>query len=309
MTEITAKMVAELREKTGAPMGDCKKALVECGGKMEDAVDWLRKKGIATAAKKSGRAAAEGLVGVGVAGSVGALVEINAETDFVSRNAQFQELVKSVVAVALTKNGDVAAINAAACPGSSRNVADEITHAIATIGENMTFRRAAALTAQNGAVAAYIHNAIAPNMGKIGVLVALESTGDKTKLESLGKQIAMHIAAANPLALSSDKLDLALVAREKAVFSEQAAASGKPADIIGKMVEGRLRKYYEEVCLLDQLFVIDGENKISQVLANAAKDVGAAVTISGYVRYALGEGVEKEVKDFAAEVAAMAKTA
>ncbi len=309
MTEINAKMVAELREKTGAPMGDCKKALVECGGNIDQAVDWLRKKGIATAAKKSGRAAAEGLVGVGVSGQTGALVEINAETDFVSRNAQFQELVKNVVQVAVAKKGVMADINTAACPGSSRNVADEITHLIANIGENMNFRRSAALTAQNGAVASYIHNSIAPNMGKIGVLVALESTGDKAKLESLGKQIAMHIAAANPLALSSDKLDPALVAREKAVFSEQAAASGKPADIIGKMVEGRLRKYYEEVCLLDQLFVIDGENKISQVLANAAKDIGAPVTISGYVRFALGEGVEKEVKDFAAEVAAMAKIA
>jgi elongation factor Ts len=309
MTEINAKMVAELREKTGAPMGDCKKALVECGGNIDQAVDWLRKKGIATAAKKSGRAAAEGLVGVGVAGQTGALVEINAETDFVSRNAQFQELVKNVVQVAVAKKGVMADINAAPCPGSSRNVADEITHLIANIGENMNFRRSVALTAQNGAVASYIHNSIAPNMGKIGVLVALESTGDKAKLESLGKQIAMHIAAANPLALSSDKLDPALVAREKAVFSEQAAASGKPADIIGKMVEGRLRKYYEEVCLLDQLFVVDGENKISQVLANAAKDIGAPVTISGYVRFALGEGVEKEVKDFAAEVAAMAKIA
>jgi elongation factor Ts len=309
MTEITAKMVAELREKTGAPMGDCKKALVECGGKMEEAVDWLRKKGIATAAKKSGRAAAEGLVGVSVAGKTGALVEINAETDFVSRNAQFQELVKNVATVALAKNGVIADINAAPCPGSARNVADEITHAIATIGENMNFRRSAGLTAQNGIVASYIHNAIAPNMGKIGVLVALESTGDKAKLESLGKQIAMHIAAANPLALSADKLDPALIAREKSVFSEQATASGKPADIIGKMVEGRLRKYYEEVCLLEQLFVVDGENKISQVLANAAKDIGAPVTISGYIRFALGEGVEKEVKDFAAEVAAMAKIA
>ncbi|TAH32710.1 MAG: elongation factor Ts [Alphaproteobacteria bacterium] len=309
MTEITAKMVSELREKTGAPMGECKKALVETKGNIDEAIDWLRKKGIATAQKKSGRAAADGLVGVATSGNTGALVEVNAETDFVARNEQFQNMVRNITAVAIAKKGVLADINAASCPGTSRTVADEITHQIATIGENMNFRRAAALSATDGIVCSYMHGAIAPQLGKIGVLVALESKGDKAKLESVGKQIAMHIAAANPLALSSDKLDPALVAREKAVFSEQAAASGKPADIIGKMVEGRLRKYYEEVCLLEQIFVIDNETKISQVLANAAKDVGSPVSISGYLRFALGEGVEKEVKDFAAEVAAMAKTA
>ncbi len=309
MTQITAKLVAELREKTGAPMGECKKALTQTNGNMEDAIDWLRKTGVATAAKKSGRSAAEGLVGVAVSGATGALVEINAETDFVSRNAQFQDLVKNVAQVAVAKKGVIADINAAAYPVGSRNVADEITHTIATIGENMNFRRTASLSAKSGVVSCYIHNAIAPGMGKIGVLVALETAGDKTKAESLGKQIAMHVAAANPMALSSDQLDANVIAREKSVFSEQAAASGKPADIIAKMVEGRLRKFYEEVCLIDQVFVVDGETKISQVLANAAKDIGAPVTIGGYIRYAVGEGVAKEEKDFAAEVAAMVKTA
>ncbi len=309
MTEITAKMVGELREKTGAPMGECKKALVESNGNMEAAVDWLRAKGVATAQKKSGRAAADGLVGVASSGNIGALAEVNAETDFVARNEQFQNMVRNITGVAMAKKGVLADINAATYPGESRTVAEEITHQIATIGENMNLRRAATLSAADGIVCSYIHGAVAPQLGKIGVLVALESKGDKAKLESLGKQIAMHIAAANPVALSSDKVDPALVAREKAVFSEQAAQSGKPADIVAKMVEGRLRKYFEEVCLLEQIFVIDNENKITQVLANAAKDIGAPVTISGYLRFALGEGVEKEVKDFAAEVAAMAKTA
>ncbi len=308
MTEITAKLVSELRDKTGVSMMECKKALAETNGDMDKAVDLLRKKGQATAEKKGGRIAADGLIGMAVSGKEAALVEVNAETDFVAKNAEFQDMVLKVASLAIATKGDAEKIKSSAF-GNGATVSEHITNLIAKIGENMSLRRAQIISVGNGVIAGYMHNASTPVLGKIGVLVALESSGDKAKLESLGKQIAMHVAAANPQALSPDKLDKAVVEREKAIFSEQAAASGKPADIIAKMVEGRLRKFYEEVCLLDQIFVVDGETKISKLLENAAKDIGAPVTISGYVRFALGEGIQKKETDFAAEVAAMAKTA
>ena len=303
MAEITAALVKELREKTGAGMMDCKKALGETAGDLEGAVDWLRKKGLAAAAKKAGRVAAEGLVAVAAEGTVGAVVEVNAETDFVGRNDQFQAFVKSVAAVALKSEDDVAAIKAAKL-ASGKTVEEEVTALIATIGENMNFRRAKVLKVSQGVVATYIHSATAPGLGKIGVLVALESAGDVAKLNEVGKQIAMHVAAANPLFLTVDSVDGAALDRERAVLTEQAAASGKPAEVITKMVEGRIRKYYEEVVLTEQVYVIDGETKISKVVENAAKDAGAPVKLVGFARFALGEGVEKEEKDFAAEVAA-----
>jgi elongation factor Ts len=304
MAEITASLVKELREKTGAGMMDCKKALAETNANLEDAVDWLRKKGLAAAAKKAGRVASEGLVAVATSGTEGAVVEVNSETDFVARNERFQGFAAGVAGLALKGNGDVESVKAAEYPGAGRSVADELTSLIATIGENMTLRRAAKLSVPNGVVAAYVHSAIAPNLGKIGVLVALESTGDKAKLEALGKQIAMHVAAARPEALTVDAVDTSALERERNVLAEQARASGKPEEIIGKMVEGRLRKYYEEVVLLEQTYVIDGERKVSKVVQDAAADVGAPVKLTGFVRFALGEGIEKEQADFAAEVAA-----
>jgi len=304
MAEITASLVKELREKTGAGMMDCKKALNEVAGDIEAAIDWLRKKGLAAAAKKAGRVAAEGLVGVAAAGTKGVVVEVNAETDFVARNEQFQGFVSSVAKVALDAGTDIEALKRAAFPGAGKNVEEQLTAMIATIGENMNLRRAAGLSVSAGVVASYIHSAIAPGLGKIGVLVALESTGDVAKLAELGKQLAMHVAAASPLFLDSSSVDSASLDRERAVLAEQAAASGKPPAVIEKMVEGRIRKYYEEVCLLDQVFVVDQENKISKVVENAAKQVGAPVKLTGFVRYALGAGIEKEEKDFAAEVAA-----
>lgn len=304
MAEITAALVKELREKTGAGMMDCKKALGEVAGDLEAAVDWLRKKGLAAAAKKAGRIAAEGLVGVAAAGTKGVAVEINAETDFVARNDKFQGFVSTAAKVALEGNGTTDGLAAAAYPGEGKSVAEQLTALIATIGENMNLRRVAKLEVSQGVVANYVHSAIAPGLGKIGVLVALESAGDTAKLEALGKQIAMHVAAANPLFLDSSSVDQAALQRETAVLTEQAQASGKPANVIEKMVEGRIRKYYEEVCLVDQVFVIDQENKISKVVENAAKDVGAPIKLIGFVRYALGEGIEKKEEDFAAEVAA-----
>jgi elongation factor Ts len=303
MSEISATLVKDLRAKTGAGMMDCKKALAETKGDLEAAVDWLRKKGLAAAAKKASRVASEGLVAVAVAGSKGAVVEINSETDFVARNAGFQELVKNVAAIAVENGKDVDTLGAAAYPGTGRSVKDEITNAIATIGENMNLRRVATLAADPGVVAAYVHAAQAPGLGKIGVLVALKSAGDKAKLEALGKQIAMHIAAAAPLSLSVNDLDPAAVERERNVLLDQAKASGKPEEIAKKMVEGRLRKYYEDVVLLEQTFIIDNETKVAKVVQNAAKDVGAPVEIAGFVRFQLGEGIEKQAEDFAAEVA------
>lgn len=308
MAEITAALVKELREKSGAGMMDCKKALNESNGDLEGAIDWLRKKGLAAAAKKAGRVAAEGLVAVASAAGKAAVVELNAETDFVARNDKFQDFVKSVAELALPVNGDLAGLKATAFPGGEgRSVEEQVTHMIATIGENMNLRRSAGLTVEQGVVATYMHSAIQPGLGKIGVLVALESTGDVAKLEEVGKQIAMHVAAANPLFLSSKDVDQSALDRERDVLSEQARASGKPEEIIAKMVEGRLRKYYEEVCLLEQVFVIDGETKISKVVDALAKTVGAPVALTGFVRFALGDGIEKEENDFAAEVAAAVK--
>lgn len=301
---ITASAVKELREKTGAGMMDCKKALGETDGDMDAAVDWLRKKGLAAAAKKAGRVAADGLVAAVAEGNKGALVEINAETDFVARNEQFQGFVNEVAKIAVAVDGDADAIMAADYPGTGRNVADELTDKIATIGENMSFRRAEALSVSEGVVAAYVHSAVAPGLGKIGVLVGLESSGDAAALQALGKQLAMHVAAAQPLFTTKEDVDQTALDRERDVLSEQARASGKPEEIIAKMVEGRLRKYYEEVVLIEQVFVIDGETKISKVIENAAKDAGAPVKLTGFVRFVLGEGIEKKEDDFAAEVAA-----
>jgi elongation factor Ts len=296
--------VKELRDKTGAGMMDCKKALNETAGDLEQAVDWLRKKGLAAAAKKAGRVATEGLVGVVAEGPRGAVVEVNAETDFVARNEQFQDFVRQVTAIAAAKGADVAALAQQAYPGEGKSVAEKLTQLIATIGENMNLRRATEVKVGQGVVASYVHNAAAPGLGKIGVLVGLESTGDKEKLMALGKQLAMHVAAANPQALSIAEVDPKELERERGILAEQARASGKPEEIIAKMVEGRLRKYYEDVVLLEQLYVVDGESRVKQVLDQAAKAVGAPVKLTGFVRMALGEGIEREQKDFAAEVAA-----
>ena len=306
MAEITAALVKKLREKTGAGMMDCKKALSENNGDIDASVDWLRTKGLAAAAKKADRAASEGLIGLQVDGNTGAMVEINAETDFVARNETFQDVVTKVAAVVLSTGADIEAIKAAAYPNTGRNVDEEITHQIATIGENMLLRRVASLSIDTGVLASYLHGSLAPSLGKIGVLVALESEGDPAKLQELGKQLAMHIAATKPMAISRDDLDASVVERERSVLSEQARESGKPEEIIEKMVEGRLRKFFEEVCLIDQTFVIDGETRISQVLENASKDLGKPVSLAGFKLLVLGEGVEKKEEDFAAEVAAVA---
>ena len=300
---VTAALVKELREKSGAGMMDCKKALNETNGDMEAAIDWLRTKGLATAAKKSGRVASEGLVAFAVDGSRGAVIELNAETDFVARNTEFQEFASPLAGLALAA-GDIDALTAAAYPETGRNVAEELTHKIATIGENMSLRRMAALSVGSGAVVSYMHNATAAGLGRIGVLVALESTAGVDVLEGLGKQIAMHIAATAPASLSVDDLDQDMVQRERDVLIEQAKASGKPQEIAEKMVEGRMKKYYKEVVLLEQVSVIDGETQISDVVAKAGKDAGAEIALTGFVRFNLGEGIEKEETDFAAEVAA-----
>ncbi|WP_120496071.1 translation elongation factor Ts [Kiloniella sp. EL199] len=304
MAQITAALVKELRDQSGAGMMDCKKALAETDGDLEGAVDWLRKKGLAAAAKKAGRVASEGLVAVSTDGAKGAVVEVNAETDFVSRNEQFQSFVKAVAQQALTANGDVDALANSAYPGGEGTVADVLTKNIATIGENMSLRRTASLEVSEGVVASYIHNQTAPGLGKIGVLVALESSGDAAKLEAFGKQVAMHVAAANPQALDRDSVDVAALEREKEVLSDQARASGKPEEIIEKMLVGRLRKYYEEVCLLEQGYVIDGENSVGKAVELFAKELGVPVKLTGFVRFQLGEGIEKKEEDFAAEVAA-----
>ena len=305
MAEITAAAVKELREKSGAGMMDCKKALTENNGDMDAAVDWLRAKGLATAAKKSSRTAAEGLVGVSVAGTRGAVVEVNAETDFVAKNDQFQDFVRTVTGLALETVGDIEALSSAGYPGGG-TVAEKLTANIATIGENQNLRRMQVLEVSEGAVVPYVHNAAAPGMGKIGVLVALEGNAPKDKLESLGKQLAMHIAAAFPQALKEEDLDPTLIERERAIAAEKAAESGKPAEIIAKMVDGAIAKFRKENALLSQIFVIDNKSKISDVVAAAAKESGATITLKNYVRFQLGEGIEKEVSDFAAEVAAAA---
>lgn len=303
---VTAALVKELREKTGAGMMDCKKALNETDANLEAAVDWLRTKGLAAAAKKSGRVAAEGLVGVAIAGTRGAVVEVNSETDFVARNDSFQGFVETVTGLVLQHGTDLEALKGIAFPGTGRSVGEELTNNIATIGENMSIRRATVVSVTDGVVVPYVHNAVKPGLGKIGVLVALESTGDKAKLAELGKQIAMHIAAAAPQSLSTDDLDPAAVERERAVLVEQARASGKPDNIIEKMIEGRIRKFYQEVVLLEQTSVIDGETQIRKVVEATAQSLGAPVVLTAFVRLQLGEGIEKEQTDFAAEVAALA---
>ncbi len=306
MAQITAALVKDLRERTGAGMMDCKKALSESDGDIEGAVDWLRTKGLAAAAKKAGRVAAEGLVGIATGDKAAAVVEVNAETDFVARNEAFQDLVSNIAEIALSKQGDIEAVKASSFPGESRTVEEQVTHLIATIGENMALRRTEAVTVGEGVVSTYVHNALKPNMGRIGVVIGLESAADAGKLEELGKQLAMHIAAAHPVALSRDDLDPALIEKERVVLVEQARESGKPDNIIDKMVEGRLRKYYEEVCLLDQVFVIDGETRVSKIVEAAAKDLGSPISIKAFARFQLGEGIEREEDDFAAEVAATA---
>jgi len=304
MSQITAGMVKDLRDKTGAGMMDCKTALGETNGDMEAAIDWLRKKGISRAAKKAGRAAAEGLIGVAVGGDVGALVEVNAETDFVARNEEFKGFVKSAAQLALEEGGDLEKL-------LNRKMGDEsvqhtLTELVAKIGENMSVRRTIALAVDPGVVSAYVHNAASPELGKIGVLVALKSTADKAKLATLGKQIAMHVAAAAPLALTPAHLPKEVVERERAIQTEIAKQSGKPDNVIEKMMEGRMRKFYEETVLLQQTFVIDGETRIEKVVESAAKEFGTPVEIAGFVRFQVGEGIEKAESDFAEEVKQMA---
>jgi len=302
---ITASMVKELREKTGAGMMDCKTALNETNGDMEAAIDWLRSKGIAKAEKKSGRVAAEGLVGIAADGNKAIAVEVNSETDFVAKNEQFQDLVRSISKAALATDGSVAEINSAEIGG--KPVSQALTDAIATIGENMSLRRATKMEVSKGVVATYLHNSAGEGLGKIAVLVGLESDGDAAALAAIGKQVAMHVAATNPLAASKDEVPAEVAEREKAIFIEQARESGKPDAIIEKMVEGRMRKFYEESVLVSQAFVIDPDKTVEQALKDAEKDAGAPITLTGFVRMALGEGIEKEEGDFAAEVASMAK--
>jgi elongation factor Ts len=300
MAEITAGMVRELRDRTGAGMMDCKKALVENTGDMEAAIDWLRTKGLAAAAKKSGRVAAEGLVGTASGPNVAAMVEVNAETDFVARNETFQNFVSEVAGLALSVGDDIEKLKAATFPGTSHSTQEELTRMIATIGENMNIRRAKVLRVSSGAVATYMHNAVKPGLGKIGVLVALEAESEVAAMEMLGRQIGMHVAATSPTALDISAVEPSELEREKAVLREQAAGSGKPAAIIEKMIEGRIRKYYEEVVLLEQVWVHDGESRVKEVVQKA----GGKLT--GFDRFQLGEGIQKETSDFAAEVAAAA---
>jgi elongation factor Ts len=307
MAEITASMVKQLRESTGAGMMDAKNALTENNGDIEAATDWLRKKGLAKAAKKSSRTAAEGLVAIATNGKTGVVVEVNSETDFVARNEEFQGFVRAVADKALSEANNLDSLLTANLDG--KPVSENLTDKIAKIGENMNIRRMEKLSVNDGVVVGYMHNAVAPNLGKIGVLVALESAGDKAKLEALGKQIAMHAAAAFPKFLKKEDVDASTLEREKDVLRAQAKQEGKPDDIVEKMLEGRMRKFYEEICLLEQVFVMDGETKISKLLENAAKDVGAPVALTGYSRIQLGEGIEKEEVDFAAEVAATARSA
>jgi len=304
---ISAAMVKDLREKTGAGMMDCKKALSETDGDMEAAIDWLRAKGISKADKKSGRTAAEGLIGIAGKGPKAIVVEVNSETDFVARNDTFQKLVEGIADVGLGTDGSVEAVSAAIYPATGKSVADTIRDAIATIGENMNLRRSAMLSVDSGVVATYVHNAVGENLGKLGVLVALKSTGNAEALNAIGRQIAMHVAATNPLSLTKDDVDPAVADRERKVFSEQARESGKPENIIEKMVEGRMRKFYEEVALLSQAFVINPDVTVGEALKAAEAEIGAPAEVTGFVRFQLGEGVEREHSDFAAEVAAVAK--
>jgi elongation factor Ts len=307
MAEITAASVKELRERTGAGMMDCKKALAENNGEMEASIDWLRAKGLAAAAKKAGRTAAEGLVAVAVEGRRGAVAEVNSETDFVAKNEIFQDFVRNVAKLALQQGGDVEALGATQYPGGG-TVQEKLTDNIAKIGENQSLRRAAVLEVNEGVVVPYVHNAVAPGLGKIGVLVALESGAPAGTLTALGKQIAMHVAAANPLALSAEELPAVLVERERSIAMEKAKESGKPQNIVEKMVEGGLAKFRKDNALLTQLFVMDNKTPVAEVVASAAKDAGSGIQLVGFVRFQLGEGIEKKESDFAAEVAAAAGT-
>ena len=305
---ISAAQVKELRELTGAGMMDCKAALTETNGDMEAAVDWLRKKGIAKADKKSGRTAAEGLIGVAAEGNSAVVVEVNSETDFVARNDAFQQMVRNIAQVALATDGSTDAVAAGTYPGSDKSVADTIKDAVGTIGENMSLRRSAKLSVPQGVVATYVHNGVVDGLGKMGVLVAIETAGDADAARAFARQVAMHVAATSPLALNESEVDPAVVAKEKEIFSEQARQSGKPENIIEKMVEGRLRKFYEEVVLLKQVFVLNPDVTVEKALKDAEKDIGAPAKITAFTRFALGEGIEKEVSDFAAEVAAAVKS-
>ena len=310
MTTITASMVKDLREKTGVGMMDCKKALNENNGDVAAAIDWLRSKGLSKAAKKSDRVAAEGLIGVIASGKQGATAEVNAETDFVARNDQFQDMVRKITSLVPEAGGDVAKILAMTYPGKSDTVETVITENIATIGENMSLRRAAVVNVDEGVVADYVHNKVSDGLGKIGVLVGLQSAGDAEKLTAFGRQLAMHIAAVAPLALTPEDLDQEVIEKERAIYLEQAQASGKPQEIVEKMVEGRLRKeYFQQVVLLQQTFVVDGKATVEQALKAFEKELGSPVKITEFVRYALGEGIDKKDDDFAAEVAAAAGTA
>src|SRR5258708_2433245 len=307
MAEVTAALVKELRDRTGAGMMDCKRALGDSGGDIESAVDWLRKKGLAAAAKKAGRVAADGLVGVATRGAAGAVVEVNSETDFVARNELFQAFVRAVAALAVGGNGDVEALKEESYPGTGRTVAAELTELVGRIGENLVLRRAQRLAVGKGLVASHVHNSLAPGIGKIGVLVALESEAGGEAVETLGRQLAMHVAAANPLYLDTAAVPGSALDRERAVLREQAQGSGKTEAIVDRMVEGRLRKFYEEVVLLEQVFVVDGESRVGKVVEAAAKAAGKPIRVAGFARFALGEGVERPPSDFAAEVGAQLK--
>jgi elongation factor Ts len=308
MAAITAELVKNLREKTGAGMMDCKTALKESDGEIEAAIDWLRAKGLSKAAKKADRVAAEGLIGVSSAAKAGAVVEVNSETDFVARNPDFQKVVAEIAKLALKAGGDVEKLAATAYPKKKITVAEHLKELVATIGENITLRRTAALKVKDGVVATYVHNPVAPGagLGKIGVLVALESAGDKEKLNEIGRQVAMHVAATNPLALKDEDVDPAVVERERAIFAEQAKESGKPEKVIKQMIEGRIKKFYQEVVLLKQTFVRNQDQTVEQAIKEAEKDVGAPITVKAFVRFALGEGIKTDKGDFAAEVAAAA---
>jgi elongation factor Ts len=305
---ISAAQVKQLRDMTGAGMMDCKAALAETNGNIDEAVDWLRKKGIAKADKKAGRTAAEGLIGVAADASSAVVVEVNSETDFVARNEAFQQMVRNIAEVALTTDGSDEAVAEARYPASTKNVSDTIKDAIGTIGENMSFRRSAKLSVAKGAVANYVHNGVADNLGKMGVLVAIETEGNADAARGFARQVAMHVAATNPLALTAEEVDASAVEREKAIYADQARQSGKPENIIEKMVEGRMRKFFEEVVLLKQSFVMNPDVTVEQALKDAEAEIGAPAKIAGFVRFALGEGIEKEESDFAAEVAAAVKS-
>jgi len=307
MAEVTATLIKELREKTGAGMMDCKRALGDSGGDIEAAVDWLRKKGLSAAAKKAGRVAAEGLIGVVTRGPVGAVVEVNSETDFVARNQAFQSFVRAVSKLALDGDGELDSLREANFPGTGRTVEEELTYLISTIGENLVLRRVKRLSTKEGAVFSYVHNALAPGLGKIGVLASLASTVAADQLAGLGRQLAMHIAAASPLYLDIASVPQAALDRERNVLREQARATGKPDSVIDRMVEGRLRKFYEEFVLLEQAFVVDQETKIAKVVEQASKTAGAPISVASFARFALGEGIERQPTDFAAEVAAQLK--